>query len=1093
MAKYDEIGVLMEEIKTKISAEIPVASDKQIIEQVPPQPILIEELPSAPDMEVVQEHPLATMSLDSLYEAPNTELKNVFIPFDGKWLPDNEPIEIGAKNFKTLQNYRYAGDEIIHLESVLGYSKINTTSLSTYNYENIRNGFQLRSEFTKKTYVLVHTEHDTVASNYSKVYQNQTAIPSQGDFVATALHTDSGYSLEGRFSDAPGGQVCYCNGEETCIWAGEEMRCAGFFSIYVPTVTATDIAFVDGGASADTIVSDAQNFIQAGFKAGQIITVSGSTSNNNSFRLVSISNDGLTLTLDTGVLTAEVKGDTVTVTVPTHYDYQKATDYTDRINNAINSAAEAAYVVGTTGYKWLVLSTRSLQGVKYALRTANGTGSATTTCKIWDGDSFEAVDTPSDGTDSGGSMKQSGTFSWNYSSSPVAKPLCFEGLYLYAYLFELSAGTTYIYQVTLDAPFQNAVDIWDGVYRQPISFQVSSGLSKGGGEVSGDSNGLIAQDVYEWIYGTGHILRLWSTTDYNNIKVGAVLTIVDWPDTVTVTHKLDSGYHIVIDSVYTQQSAWKAFTYENPYDPGTAKYKNYTLEVNEPSFADYPIGAVLDALDTYNHIIVMFEERMSAIWIEMIAGLVNTNTSVASVSYWNGTDYIGNPIVADTTGAGKSLNESGLISWNPPAEMSEFRKTEFGITGYAYKISFTGTLSGTAGGAHEVVIDTIKGIPAQNTVKPFKFSGQYSNRLMLCGYTQGKEGNRVDYSVSEAADVFNGDESSMDGIQSLYVGGKDDLTCGIELFNRFGSNIISSFLLFKNTETYLLTGDGPDNYRLYTISRTIGCPAPLTIAAAEVVFADGITRRVVIWMSYAGPMMFDGAAIMPIPGINKYFDPAKTARLETASIKRCRGWFDATYREYNLVIPSASGATNCTVWVFYDLVRKRWSEKKPGASEIPQAAWPVIDTDGKQYIYAGINDGNMMRLENGATWADDSATAMSPVIETGDFFPSGDLWHITTIRRVKTIVKKITEASKNLTTTHYKDTEATGTSLTAHNLDAGDPISKFTQAAPSGTPLFGWAHRFKFELSAGFVTETQFHPIGFGYQYLIERDDEYDI
>jgi hypothetical protein len=267
------------------------------------------------------------------------------------------------------------------------------------------------------------------------------------------------------------------------------------------------------------------------------------------------------------------------------------------------------------------------------------------------------------------------------------------------------------------------------------------------------------------------------------------------------------------------------------------------------------------------------------------------------------------------------------------------------------------------------------------------------------------------------------------------------------------------------------------------------------LAAAETgyTFAEEINRNIVIWMSYSGTMIFDAAAIVPISGINTYFDPAKTVRLETPSIERARGWYDNTYKEYNLTLPSASEATNCNVWLTYDLVRKRWFEKEPGASEIPQAAWPVIDTDGKQYIYAGINDGNVMRLESGATWADDSATAMSPVIETGDFFPSNDMWNITSIRRVKTAVKKITEASKNLAITWYKDTESSGVSLTVHDLDAGDPISKSTQAAPSATPLTGWCHRLKFELSAGFASETQFRPIGWGYQYIIERNDEVDV
>ena len=1072
-----DIESLTEEIKTRISAEIPLSADK----------------------EIVVEQPIVRIPLE-FPQTANIELKKAFIPFDGEWMPDSDPIEIGAKNYKTLQNYRYAGDKIIHLEGVLGYTKITTNVLPT-NYRDIRNGYQLRTEYATTSYNLAHSAY---ASNNGKIFTNITAPPTAGDWVgtsnATVLHEDAAADLEGRFSDAPGGQLAYCNGKESCIWAGDEMRCAGFFTFEIPTITgSTDISFVDGGGSADTITDGGSGFVVAGFKAGHTITVSGTTNNNGEYLIVTVA--AAIITLITGVLTAEAN-QSATITVSVKKDHINTKDLTEAVNNEINSAAEAATIIGvatTAGFRSLVLSTRPLQGVKLYIRTVNGTGSATTTFKVWDGDSFEAVNTPSDGTDdTNGSMKQTGTFSWNYSATTTAKPLHFEGLYLYAYLFELSAGSGVIYNVTVDAPFQAIVDVWDGVYRQPIQCQVGRGLALSG-TISGSAN-LIA-NVSSFY--PGQVLI--PDADWADIQIGAEITANALTHTVIAKYGpwvtgSWVGVNAYVHNTWYNGGTGYSYTYSNPADSGSADYKDFTLEVNEPSFADYPIGAVIDGLTSANSIVVGFEERMSAIWFGMIADLVNTNSVKMSIGYWNGETYVNQLGQSDSTyglpggnGVNKSFNRTGLVSWDAPDEEDEFRQTLFGVNAYYYQINVDGTLSGTEGGAAEVVIDTIKGIPAQNVVNPFKFSVQYKNRLMLCGFTEGKEGNRIDYSVKDAPDVFNGEESSMDGIQSLYVGGRDDLTGAIEIFNRFGSNIISCLLLFKANETYLLTGDGPDNYRLYTISKTIGCPAPLTLAAAETgyTFAEEINRNIVMWMAYAGVMIFDGAAIVPVPGIKTYFDPAKTARLETDLIERCRGWHDNTYKEYNLVIPSATGATDCNVWLFYDLVRKRWSEKEPGASEIPQAAWPVYDTDGVQYIYAGTDDGHIMRLEHGPKWADDSDTDMTCIIETGDFFPSGDIWDITSIRRVKTAIKKISESAKNLAITWYKDTEASGTSLTAHDLDAGDVITKFTQAAPSATPLRGWTHRFLFSVTT--VTTSQLRPIGFGYQYFVERDDERDV
>ena len=80
---------------------------------------------------------------------------------------------------------------------------------------------------------------------------------------------------------------------------------------FTPTITALTIAFVDGGAGADTITDSGTGFVTAGFKAADIITVSGSTSNDGNYTIVTVAAG--TLTLATGVLTAEIAGDNVTV------------------------------------------------------------------------------------------------------------------------------------------------------------------------------------------------------------------------------------------------------------------------------------------------------------------------------------------------------------------------------------------------------------------------------------------------------------------------------------------------------------------------------------------------------------------------------------------------------------------------------------------------------------------------------------------------------------------------------------------------------------------------------------------------------------
>lgn len=72
---------------------------------------------------------------------------------------------------------------------------------------------------------------------------------------------------------------------------------------------ATDIAFVDGGGGADTITQVAAGF--GVFAAGELISISGSSSNDGQFTIVSVIAG--TITLATGTLTTESAGASVTV------------------------------------------------------------------------------------------------------------------------------------------------------------------------------------------------------------------------------------------------------------------------------------------------------------------------------------------------------------------------------------------------------------------------------------------------------------------------------------------------------------------------------------------------------------------------------------------------------------------------------------------------------------------------------------------------------------------------------------------------------------------------------------------------------------
>ena len=75
------------------------------------------------------------------------------------------------------------------------------------------------------------------------------------------------------------------------------------------TISRNDIAFVDGGAGADTITTVAGDFVAAGFKAGDVIVVTGTDSNDGNMTIVSVV--AKTITLAMGIVTAEAAGEAI--------------------------------------------------------------------------------------------------------------------------------------------------------------------------------------------------------------------------------------------------------------------------------------------------------------------------------------------------------------------------------------------------------------------------------------------------------------------------------------------------------------------------------------------------------------------------------------------------------------------------------------------------------------------------------------------------------------------------------------------------------------------------------------------------------------
>lgn len=887
-------------------------------------------------------------------ETPNIEWQDAQFPFDGAWLPDQDPSLIGPRNFSILTNLRYNDKSI---EGVNGYTKFNTTTaIPTYTY--IDNGYQLRTGRTTNSFILVHAINP--GSGQGRVYQNTTTPGSQGDFDTSAnfdtagnsYFEDASVNLKGRFSSAPQSSIVYCNGEESLIYSGFEHRIAA--------------AFIQKDDS-----------------------------------------------------TADIKD----------------------ISEKMSSSLQTTYTAFPDGSfdELIILTTRPIQGIKFYVKTANAIA-GTMTVTYWDGSNWTAVTNESDGTTvAGKTLAQTGFYTFDHTVS-VAELKHYQELYLYAYKVTVSAGVSAdVYSITCDPAFQPVQNVWDGVYRQPIQFQIFS-------------------------------------ADH---------------------------------------------------------FEDYTLQVNQSSDINVPIGAILDGLLSTDYIYIMFEEQMSAIKFTMLGGLVNKAASVITLQYWDGDSFANVANQTDGTlnaAATKSFNQSGLLSWTPATD--EQKRTLFGSLGYVYKVTLSGTLTGTKGGEEEVLVDLCAGIPKLDAVGAYDFSVMYKNRLMLGGLTASGEGNRMDFSSPNAPDVFNGTESSDGGLNSLYFGGDEPLRGAVQLFNRFGASVYSMLVVFKDTETYLLVGDSVEDFEIFPVSTVVGCPAPGTITTTELSpeGTENLARNFALWLSHAGPLMFDGAIIAPLKGIENYFDPNLSDYINWTYAYKSKAWIDPNYKEWNLIIPTG-GDTTPKTWLVYDLYRKKWYKKDTGSASTPICGFNVMNPNtGEQSAYGGLSNGRVVRLEDGTSW---DGTGITQTVKTGDFWPSNNIWDLTLLRKFKLVAEKITSASSySLEISYYKDTEqSAGQSVSFEDADVSSGIAVsfadtytqvggydsdalvtateavvFENAITTSVSLtldvglarvvrktidlnyLGFCHAFKYEVTTDDV-QGGFKPVVWGVQYRIERKD----
>lgn len=988
------------------------------------------------------------------------------IPLNGKLMTAEDPVIIGT-NFRSLKNMRYTNSGI---RGIAGMTKINTTALTTYLKPRSIFHFTkdpLNSPTVLESHVMVQAWNS--GDTASVVYENNTTIPNQGNFVATALWTDSTDADIGKFSNAPDESVAYCNGRESLIWSGDEYRCAAFYNfnpdnsfVYNYSEAISNVLQTTGNTAIlkkTTAASDANellllhlntDFTDSSPTTPHTVTANGGAAINTSTKKFGAGScyfdgtgdyltipDNADFDFSDGTWTIDfwvnIVANAATNVIYDHrtdasnyftiyFDYSPFTGLSKITLSIYSAGVEVVFVqtgqvinhstwnhieIAENGNDYYIFINGSLQAYSSdANRPANYTGS------VYIGDStagsleykgyldefrisnicrHTANFTPSTG--------EHGSSSVTYAYIGSTRPL--QGFKFYIKTANATAATM-------------GVSYWNGSAWTSVSSLVDGTLVSGKtlaqtGEVTFTSTVSTAKpkvlyDIFIYWY-----LISWTGIDENT-------------DVYYIT--VDAPMQPILD--IWDGTPRQVFAY---YKLVGSTYTDHTFEVNNDVFlaGDVTTYVELDSLAATSYQIVGFPEPVTGLMLHFIGGHINTTVNtIITIEYWNGSAWTTVGAVDDgTKGTTQSYNKSGIISWNAPVFGSEQKWYNLSrgpqvttstinqvISLYYYRINFSQALSG------DVQLYYIGGIPAQIPIGGYAFPVYANNRLFLCNNKDTAK-NSVLVSARDSNCVFNGYGST-----ELLIGGNKELICGAMMFVQFGSSLYNMILFYKRSEFWAMIGNGPEDWILYQVHKTIGCIAPATLKIIDVI-ADNFIGKIAIWQGASGIHVFDGKTTSSIhEGIKNFFDRQASDKINFSYSHISTAEYDEFESEYHWFFASGS-STTCNREFVYNFKRQAWYEIDRGTGKYIQVATIVNDLIGNAYMYGGIDTGYLERLENGT---DFDGTAITHEFWLGDMAFTGSNYE-SEIRRIKLTGIAKTVTTNEITVTRYGNGITTAVTL----------------------------------------------------------------
>ncbi len=420
--------------------------------------------------------------------------------------------------------------------------------------------------------------------------------------------------------------------------------------------------------------------------------------------------------------------------------------------------------------------------------------------------------------------------------------------------------------------------------------------------------------------------------------------------------------------------------------PTSDKYIDYTTTVAEQDNVKVYIAGVWVSNPTLAMKLSNFKAddrmyfgsaaRLAGLQVTMSQDDRNRRSAIIRVEYFNGTTWVSCSDIRDgTSHEGKSLWQSGTITWTPPDPSVEFKTcVNNDMELYYYRVYWSTYLS-----TSDVWVDKIVGVPmpVQLTGSTSAFVAQ--DRLFLV------KGNTLECSPMSRPSVINGSEHV-----AFTLGDEGPITGGCHLFSIQGSEYYSPILVFKKTATFLLTGAGPD-WKRHELSRYDGLAAPDTLVVVNLpISIPGFGTTVAIGQGATGIFISDGRPPRIVSkDIEHYFDPRHEDAIQPENLDKSVGFMDYDHLEYHWLF--VSGTSETRKEMVLNLHTMEWFEIDRGNHPL-EFGFSVMDAWRKQYTYGTCSDAYVKRLEYGtsfdgdpivcAMWPGDVALAGDPTIET---------------------------------------------------------------------------------------------------------------